>query len=405
MRILLAPHGTRGDVQPMLALADALAHRGHAVRFLVPANFTGWIAARGFEAHSNRIDVEQLLRAPGTDFHSFRWQAHYLSEVLTPRLFESVAEVSEEIDLIVGAGVQTAGPSIAEWRGAAYCNVAFCPCAVPNRESPPPTVKTQTLPKWANSLLWQIGIPVSNLLLRRSINDGRARLGLGPIDNVLEHFAGNTIVAADRDIAPMGSDAPPGTVQTDAWFDDVQAPMSSRVEEFLRLDPPPVYIGFGSMIASDAAALARDAIIASRAVGRRAVVAGGWAKLDRYLPDDEDVCVVDSLPHHLALPHVGAAVHHGGAGTTTAAARAAVPQIVLPHSLDQFYWAHRVEALNLGPPGLPVEIVNAEILTARISAALTDHDILQSVASLGNRIRTRNGVHAAVAALEHLDGG
>src|SRR5438552_823354 len=236
-------------------------------------------------------------------------------------LFRSAA--SEDVDLIVGAGVQIAGASIAEWRDVPYCSVAFCPCAIPSRNAPPPSVKTQTLPKWVNGLLWQAGRPVTDLLLRKSINTGRARLALEPIDSVLEHFAGSAIiVAADRDLAPMGDDAPAVAVQTDAWIDRVSSSLDSRVEVFLRLAPPPIYIGFGSMVASDVAALARDAIIAARALGRRAIVAGGWAGLNRYLPDDEDVCVVEAAPHDLVLPHVAAAVHHGGAGTTTAAARA-----------------------------------------------------------------------------------
>src|SRR2546421_51376 len=170
MRALLAPHGTRGDIQPMLALADALARRGHAVRFVAPANFVPWIAARGFEARSDGIDVEQLFHTVGADFQSFRWQA---------------------------------------------------------------------------------GSPVTNLLPRRSITAGRARLGLEPIDSVLAHLAGSAIiVAADRDLAPMGDDAPAVAVQTDAWIDRVSSPMDSRVEMFLRLAPPPIYIGFGSMVAS-----------------------------------------------------------------------------------------------------------------------------------------------------------
>src|SRR5713226_6035303 len=106
MRILLAPHGTRGDIQPMLALADALADRRHIVRFVAPANFVPWIAARGFEARCDGIDVEQLFRNAGAQFQSLRWQSNYLSRVLTAQLFESVTAASEDVDLIVGAGVQ-----------------------------------------------------------------------------------------------------------------------------------------------------------------------------------------------------------------------------------------------------------------------------------------------------------
>jgi len=102
------PHGTRGDIQPMLALADALARRRHAVRFIAPANVVPWIAARGFEARSDGIDVEQLFRTVGADFQSFRWQADYLSRVLTPQLFESVAAASDETWLLAPARSLTA---------------------------------------------------------------------------------------------------------------------------------------------------------------------------------------------------------------------------------------------------------------------------------------------------------
>jgi vancomycin aglycone glucosyltransferase len=404
MNVLLAPHGTRGDVQPMLALAEALRGRGHTVRFCAPANFVAWIQSRGFDASSNGIDVEQLLRSTDADLQSLRWQTRHLAQVLAPRLFESVAAASEDVDLIVGAGVQVAGASVAEWRDVPYCNVAFCPGAVPSSAVPPPHVKTQTLPRWANRLLWHLGGPVASVLLRGPVNAGRKRLGLEPLDTVLAHIIGShVIVAADRDLAPMGEDAPPAAVQTDAWIDRVSGSLDARVEAFLQLDPAPIYIGFGSMVAKEADALAFAAVTAARALGRPAIVAGGWAGLDRRIREAGDVCAVDAAPHELVLPRVAVAVHHGGAGTTTAAARAGVPQVVLPHILDQFYWAHRVEALSLGPAGLPVGIVNAEVLTDRISMALEDRRIRDSAAIFGARIARRNGVEMAVDRLSAIE--
>src|SRR5436853_6075589 len=78
MRILLAPHGTRGDVQPMIALAVALRHRGHNVRFVTPANFVGWIRGLGVACESDGIDVEEVLRRPDIDVQSFGSQMQYL---------------------------------------------------------------------------------------------------------------------------------------------------------------------------------------------------------------------------------------------------------------------------------------------------------------------------------------
>ncbi len=406
MRVLLAPHGTRGDVQPMLALAGALRARGHDVAFVVPSNFVQWVRARGFDAEPNGIDVEVLLNEPGTDLQSLRWQLRHLDD-LTTRLFESLAASRFDADLIVGAGVQVAASSIAELRGVPYASVAFCPCATPGRSAPPPTVRTQTLPEWVNRLLWDAGGAAARVALRGPFNRRRAALGLPPADDPLERFAGDLIVvAADRDLAPLGADAPPQAVATDAWvLEDLDPITDSRLAAFLALDPPPIYVGFGSMVARRVPQLAAEAIAAVRAVGRAAIVAGGWADLGRHLSEDDDVLVVPAVPHAQVFARVGAVVHHGGAGTTTAAARAGVPQVVLPHILDQFYWAHRVAVLGLGPRGLPVELINADVLTERLDATVRDPRYRARAAALATAMRPRNGAPAAVEHLERLVAG
>jgi vancomycin aglycone glucosyltransferase len=97
-------------------------------------------------------------------------------------------------------------------------------------------------------------------------------------------------------------------------------------------------------------------------------------------------------------------VHHGGAGTTTAAASAGVPQVILPHLLDQFYWAHRVERLGLGPRGLPVSLITADILSDRLDIALNDAGIRKRAEALGLTVAARNGANDVVAHLERLVG-
>jgi vancomycin aglycone glucosyltransferase len=402
VRVLLAPHGTRGDVQPMIAFAIALRGRGHRVSFVAPSNFVGWIRTRGFDAESNGIDAEEALRAAGPNLQSIRWQWRHVVD-LTATLFASIAAASAGAEVIVGAGLQPAASSVAEWRDVPYANVAYCPCVMPGRAAPPPLVRTQSLPPWINALLWQLGGPMVDVATRGAINRGRATLGLEPIDRPLAHIAGDrTILAADRDLAPLGDDAPPNAVGTDAWILEEPAELPPQVAAFLDLDPPPVYIGFGSMVSPHAPELAAHAVDAVRAVGHRAIIAGGWARLDRHVEPSSDVLTIDAVPHDLLFPRVAAVVHHGGAGTTTAAARAGAPQVVLPHILDQYYWAHRVQQLGLGPRGLPVELVTADILADRIDAALNDAGMRRRAAALGQAMAGRNGVSAAVDALEAL---
>jgi vancomycin aglycone glucosyltransferase len=402
MRILLASHGTRGDVQPIVALSVALRARGHVVRLVVPANFVAWAGSYGLDTQSDGIDVEALLRSAGTGLQSLGWQMRYLLNN-TPLLFEPVARASAGCDLIVGAGLQFAAASVAQWRNVPYAHIVFCPCAIPNSTTPPPNVHSQTLPRWINRLLWQGGIPLAELALRGPINRGRATLGLEALASPVGHILkGRTILAADRDLGPLPDDAPKSAFGTDALVLNEPGTPHAHIDAFLQRGAAPVYIGFGSMVAPRVPELVAQAVAAVRAAGRRAIIAGGWAALEAHIKVSDDILTVDDLPHSLIFPKVAAAVHHGGAGTTTAAARAGVPQVMLPHILDQYYWAHRVEALGLGPRALPIDRLTIDALRDRISRAVNDPSIRDRVNRLAPLVAARNGVAAAVEYLEAL---
>ena len=402
VRVLLAPHGTRGDVQPMLALASALRTRGHGVTLLVPDNFVGWVRAYGFDAHGNGIDLEQLVRSAGARLDSMRWQLRHLADTLIPRLFDSFAS-APEADLIVGAGVQVAGGSVAEARRVPYATIGFCPCIIPSGAAPPPVIRAQSLPSWVNRAIWTAGRPFVEAALGWLLRGPRRALGLRLDPSPIETMIGDRlIIAADPDLAPLPDNAPDRIMASDAWVFDGGGILDPAVEQFLLSEPPPVYIGFGSMVAAHAADLGRQAVEATLALGYRALVVGGWAELDRSVPRDPDVLARSSVPHAAVLPRVAAVVHHGGAGTTTAAARSGRPQVLVPHILDQYYWAHRVAAMGLGPPGVPVSIVTADVLAERIDRAVHDPRILARASVLGSTIRGRNGVDHGVELLEAL---
>jgi vancomycin aglycone glucosyltransferase len=406
MKVLLAPHGTRGDVEPLLALAGGLRHRGHQPAFLAPDDFVSWIREHGFPCQPNGIHVGRTFRSPDADPSALRWQLRYFREVLVPALFESFARIDPAVDVIVGSGAQMAAASVAEKWGVAYASAVFCPCAVPNDESPPPTVKTQALPRFLNRFLWDWGVPLAGFAVRGIVNAGRARLGLRSLFNPLSHIAGQpTLLAADPDLAPLGDNAPLTVTTTDAWvLDQSSLHVDRRVLRFLDLHPPPIYVGFGSAVARHTRDLADHIIAAARAVGRAVLIAGGSASLGSHIEPAEDVLTSGDLPHTAVLPRVGAAIHHGGAGTTTAVARAGVPQVVLPHIHDQYYGASRVEGLGLGPRPLPVDLVTADVLAERLDRALNDRGISGHAKALAPAIASRNGVPDAVDFLEQLAG-
>jgi vancomycin aglycone glucosyltransferase len=402
MRVLLAPHGTRGDIQPMLALAVALRARGHIAVFSAPSNFLDWIRGCGFEAMSNGVDMVTEMQSPQARLDSVSWMFSCLKDQ-SARMFAPVAQASEGADVIVGAGAQLVSDSVADWRDVPHATLAFCPCAVPSSATPPPMIRTQALPAWLNRLLWQAANAGADVGLSGVINRGRAALGLRSIARPLTQiFRHRVIVSADRDLAPLGEDIADSVSGVDAMIFVEPHEPDPRIEAFLSLDPAPIYIGFGSMVAARLPDLGAHAVAAIRALGRRAIISGGWAGLDRHVTSGDDLLAIGAMPHHALFPRVAAIVHHGGAGTTTAAASAGVPQVILPHLLDQFYWAHRIEQLGLGPRALPVELITADILTDRLDIALHDPGIRKHAALLGSTVAARNGADAAVDLIERL---
>jgi vancomycin aglycone glucosyltransferase len=220
-------------------------------------------------------------------------------------------------------------------------------------------------------------------------------------DAEVPHLEQRRAGGQDSRFAPLGDDAPDRIATTDALVMEDRSTLDGRIEGFLELGPPPVYIGFGSMVARRFESLVTDAVAAARAVGRGVILGGGWALSGGSVAAADDVLMVNDVPHSRVFPRVAAVVHHGGAGTTTAAASAGVPQVIVPHVLDQFYWAHRVAQLGLGPRALPVDLVTADVLTDRIDHALAD-PVRDRAAAFAPVIGSRNGVEDAVDHIERI---
>jgi UDP:flavonoid glycosyltransferase YjiC (YdhE family) len=306
--------------------------------------------------------------------------------------FAALEPLVARSDLVVASGITVAGASLAEKCGIPYVFVGLCPEVIPSREHPHPMVARQTLPPWMNRLSWRIGAIANNLVFRAVVNRERARLGLAPIGDVWEHVIYHRLtIAADPALAPLPNDAPDGVQQTAALFMPEPEDLPEEVEAFLLAGPPPVYIGFGSMPDQDPARTSRRILEAVRKAGVRVLLSSGWAGLGRVeLPPT--ALVIGHTPHGKLFPCCAAVVHHGGAGTTANAARSGVPQVLVPHFLDQFFWCHRVWQLGLSPPPIPRSLLQVEPLAAALRACLED-----------TALRERARAFAPTVALDGLD--
>lgn len=325
MRVLLAPFGSRGDVQPMLALGLALRSRGHSVVVCAPPDHVARAAALGLTAHPVGPSMSEFVER---SMASARYAMKALPAMIAEQ-FMALEPFAAACDVMLGATLTACGPSFAQVHGVRYRYVTFSPAAMPSAEHPSLFTKSQGLPRWLNRLTWWLSGVANNVGLRGVINTERKRLGLPSIADAWSHLlTPSPIVASDPALAPT-----PGYEQTGAWFLPETDELSPELEGYLAAGEPPVYVGFGSM--------PKPAVrVLETLKGRRAIVSG--------MPAREGQLRIESAPHGKLSPRCSLVIHHGGAGTTVTAARAGVPQQIVPHATDQFFWRKRVEELGLG---------------------------------------------------------
>jgi len=378
VRALIAAVGTRGDVQPALALALELRKLGHAVRLCISPNFVDWAKRLGLEAVPMGVEMRMPGRKSGAmptlTPEELRRLRESMPDLITDQ-FETIRAAVDGCDVIVGANAhQYAAPSIAEHSGIGCVTAVYAPVALP---SPDPSWR-DTAKAWNERALDRINL-------------NRGRLGMDPIDDVLDYvLTDHTWLAADATLAPMPVTPGRKVFQTGTWVLADRTPLPADLEAFVESGGPPIFAGFGSMpAASDAT---RGLIGAARAVGRRIIVSRGWADLD-LIDDAPDCIAINDVSHDVLFPRVAAVVHHGGAGTTAAAARAGAPQVITPMFGDQFYWASRIVALGVGA-STPHSTMTEESLTGALREVL-DAAVVNRARRLASQVSWDGGEIAA----------
>jgi UDP:flavonoid glycosyltransferase YjiC (YdhE family) len=406
MRLVLAPVGSRGDVEPMLALGARMQGRGHDVLAAAPPDCRALVESRGLAFAPVGADVGAWAAANaqgsrGGGLTVFRGFNRFMREQLALQL-EALLEVAQGADVVVGEALQMAAPTAAEAVGAAYRYLVYSPIYLQSDRHAPVLVPRYGLPRAVNRAAWTAYRAFYNKLLRDDMDRLRASIGLEGIQDVYSSTVGITIVAADPELAPVPADARAGTVQTGFWMAPDDGPLDPGLDAWLDAGPPPVFFGFGSMPDPDPAATTRCLIDAALAVGRRAVISRGCARLgaEEDLPDT--IRLVDEAPFARLFARVGAVVHHGGTGTTNLAARAGVPQVIVPHLADQPYFGWRAHRLGIGPRPIPRARVTVATLARAVDKALGSAEMRLRAQRLAADLAGRDGVGEGVQALERI---
>src|SRR5262245_30214849 len=241
MRALLAAVGTRGDVQPALALALELRKLGHAVRMCISPNFVDWAKSLGVEALPMGVEMRAPAKAAGPiptlTPEELRRLRESMPDLITDQ-FETIGAAADGCDVIVGANAhQYAAPSIAEHRGIGCVTAVYAPVALPSPELAPPPTPGQTLATASSTNIeqqWRDTARAWNDRALERINHNRRRLGMDRIDDVLDYvLTDHTWLAADATLAAVPATPGRQIFQTGTWVLADGAPLPADLETFL----------------------------------------------------------------------------------------------------------------------------------------------------------------------------
>ena len=420
MKVLIMTLGTRGDVQPFIALAQGLLSAGNEVVLTAPQRFAGFAAGHGVPFAGVDDGPMRLMDDPAMAGAVIEGGARArLRQVRTmPAMFTQVLAdcwavashgAGAGADVVVHNGQIIAGQHVAEKLGIPAVLALPIPMYVPTREFPWPAVAMPSwLPAAANRSTF-LGMKAPAAIFGRVVDRWREdTLGLprrrGRHDPLRRPDNGQAPVlhAFSPSVLPPPVDWPDSVHTTGYWFlPPSDEGLPPRVEDFLRAGDPPVFVGFGSMSGRDPARSTALVLEAARSAETRLVIGAGWGGLDSGVSGD-DVLAVEDVDYLRLFPRVAAVVHHGGAGTAGAAFASGRPQVVCPFVADQPFWARLARSRGVAPAPQPQRHLTAAGLASAITTAATDSDMARAAQELGDRVRAEDGISAAVTVLEHI---
>jgi sterol 3beta-glucosyltransferase len=411
MKMTLIAIGSRGDVQPMLALARGLHHYGHDVTLATHEPFREFVQAQGVNFTPLAADPQQIMREQG-DY----WQASganpvqmfsRMRDIMKPMVYEmseSCYNATQGAEALVYSTLGfLPGPSIAEKLNIPHMGAYPQPVA-PSRYMP--SMFAPPLPSWMpfkqtyNRLTYALIFQGVDWLFRSMANAMRRDL----LD--LPNFTRSYRVAIHDPIpnvygySPRVVSPPPDwgdhLYASGYWFldeDEWQPPQD--LVDFIEAGEAPIYVGFGSMAQGDTSATTDLIVSAIQKSGERAILLGGWSGIGNAdLPDT--IFRIDSAPHRWLFPRMKAVVHHCGAGTSSAGMRAGVPTIPIPHFTDQPFWARTMYNLGVSTRPIPRKKLTPDNLASAIQQATSDEGLQARARALGEKIRAEDGVANAV---------
>jgi len=391
MKIACVILGTRGDFQPMLALATGLIKKGHEVIICAPS------------------ENEQLARKYNCQFVVFgpeikraikenpEKQTGGVAVKISPRHGKKIIEdqiklLPEKIkgvDLVLGAGIVVGVHTAADILKVPYRLIVFYPVILGTTKDDP----------LKNRMMFAFGRLMMNLVIKGLINKQRANYGLSPIKDIWEHWMGeNVIVACDKELNKARDGSAFVFTQTGFMLLPSKDRLPAEVDTFINSGKPPVYIGFGSNPIVNTEKYCQIFEQVSKATNQRLIISKGWAEFP--VSNARDILYVDEMPFELLFPRLAAVIYHGGTGTMAAITRAGIPQAAFPFMGDQFDNRNQIVKLGLGPMTCDFKKMTAESISSAITECVTDDKYKKNALEISHRLQKVNGIELTVQLIE-----
>lgn len=409
MLITILTGGSRGDVQPYIALGLALKRAGCEVRIVTFKNYAAFVQSYGLDMVPIEGDVRMV--ASSEDAMASAQADNPLKVVLGLKKLRSyIFDLQKDFfAACAGSDAIVYHPALAIGYFAA--RQMDIPAIL---ASPFPMTPTREFPALIFYAAPRLG-PGWNRLTHRIFEQIMWQTGSLPLKefwkkqfgHAPEHFGSPfgrqvirrmpTIISCSQHVFPRPADWPEHVHITGYWFLDEEPGWQppATLAEFLNRGKAPVYVGFGSIgdprQAEQTTRLVVDALQRS---GQRGLLATGWNGMSDTGALPAEMHILESAPHSWLFPRMAAVVHHGGAATTAAGLRAGVPGIIVPHGNDQFAWGRRVWELGAGAKPIPRKKLTAKALSEAINLALTQQ-IQANARELGQKIQSEDGAGTA----------
>ncbi|KAH7129601.1 sterol glucosyltransferase [Dactylonectria estremocensis] len=420
LNIVIQVVGSRGDVQPFVALGTELQRHGHRVRLATHNVFDSFVHMAGLEFFPIGGDPTELMaymvRNPGLipSMKSLRDGDIQKKRKMMSEMLRGFWQSCIEPDPTSSAPF-VADAIIANPPSFAYLHCAQALGIPVHLMFTMPWTSTRAFPHPLANIKTGKGSgtePLTANYISYAVVEFLTWQGLGDIINVFRESIDLEPIAfsegprlAETLKVPFSYCWSPALVSKPAdWGSHIDVcgfffreppnyTPSPDLDEFLRNGPPPIYIGFGSIVIDDPERMSAMILEAVGTTGTRALISRGWSKLDG--PESEKIMFLGDCPHEWLFQHVKAVIHHGGAGTTACGLLNGRPTTIVPFFGDQPFWGDMVAAAGAGPKPIPQKSLTVETLVRAIEFCLTP-EAAKAAQGIKAKMETESGVKTAV---------